>query len=465
MVQDSTTVPEAPLEPAAPQRRPTARLVIAVLAVAAIVAAGVGVAVHGRSSSSAAHLPRLELTGTPLASATTANARAAVGALPQPALRPFFAHHYVHHGAWPAIADHANVWRLDAPSLDAATVTRLAAAFGIRAVPSHDGSTWTVHDGDETVEVETAGVTTSVTVYRSGASGGVAGGSAGSSTASNAPVLVAPGPPTTVPAPGATITAPADLPSAADAERIARDLLDRAGVLDSKVRWDVSASDSGVVGFAASCPANADCAQPPTSSAVVTSRAVTFHPRLDGVVVDGLQWSVEIGDRGAVLGASGPLGTFAVLGSYPLRAVDRAFADLNAAQAGWPGWPMPIPMGVVSPAGTPPAVAVDIDDVTLAWAVLSGRADGHDGMFVVPAYRFSGHDASEPSVTADEPALDPSFVTTPPVVPTTNGIKGGVPTPQPAPARDAAPPPPPDSTAAAIVPRPLTTVPAHTPTP
>jgi hypothetical protein len=242
-------------------------------------------------------------------------------------------------------------------------------------------------------------------------------------------------------------------------------VLDRAGVLDSTARWDVSVSDSGVVGFASSCPANADCARPPTTPAIVTSRSVTFHPRLDGVVVDGLQWSVEIGDRGSVLGASGPLGAFTAVGSYPLRSVDRAFADLQAAELGWTGEPTPLPnMGIVSPAGgSIPTVTVEIDDVTVAWAVLEGRADGRDGTFVVPTYRFGGHDASEPSVTADEPALDPSFVSTAPVVPTTGGIKSGVPTPAPAP--DAAPPQAPDSTAAPIVPRPLGTVPAHSLTP
>lgn len=506
-------VPEAPLEPPSAARRGWPSRLVAGAVAATLVAGGIA-ALAGRDRRSG--LPKLAL-GAP-----SAAGGAATDAASAASLRPAQLRRFVRAGAWPRLAAETVVWRLAAPDLDAAAVARIARAFGIGEPPRATATGWTAGtDGSLMLMVDRTPSATMVSVYAaappgnsaggvsSGSTGtaiGGTGGTGGSGSAAASPTSdPSPMPPIPEPAPKPTkpvpvpeplpmptVPPPRNLPPPAEAERRARAVLEAAGVLASG-DWRVEVTDGGTVGVAVGCASFALCRASATAGSapagkavpVVMSRNVAFRRVVDGRDVGGLDWYVEIGDEGALLAASGALGSLVAVGRYPLRSVDAAFADLQAGRSGWPGEPQPLalardlagraeaPTGAapgasepgapgtstsppdagkaveppaeppVAPPSTtvePPAepVVVTIDTVTLASAVVTGRAGGDDGMFVVPVYRFQGRAADGTEVTVDEPALDESFLSplSPPATEPGAGVEpvepvepGGPPTP------------------------------------
>jgi len=171
---------------------------------------------------------------------------------------------------------------------------------------------------------------------------------------------------------------PAHLPSEAEAKRIAVDLLGRAGVATDDARVQVQD--------------------------LTMTLQVTVEPRLDGVPAPGLVSFVEVGDEGAVLWASGRLGTPRELAGYDLidtaAAIDRLNAD--GRSYGWSVDPWPGPTVVADPTGStaPPRPPADLT-ITAAEVVLQVQqpSDGGPG-YLVPFYRFTTRGGETPEVAA-----------------------------------------------------------------
>jgi hypothetical protein len=115
---------------------------------------------------------------------------------------------------------------------------------------------------------------------------------------------------------------PPDLPSRAEAERVARDLAARAGL-------------------------DLDGAQVKVSDSLAT-RTVTIAPAVGGMPTSGFAWTVSVGPKGVVQHASGYLATPEPAGTYPLIGVEQGFERLKRAG----------PLGGVARPGSP---AVELD--------------------------------------------------------------------------------------------------------
>jgi len=251
---------------------------------------------------------------------------------------------------------------------------------------------------------------------------------------------------------------PANLPSAAEAERIAREQLAAAGVVDPS--WTAEVLDGGTVSIAVACTPDAQCPEPAPS--IVTARSVLFTKVVDGSPVAGLTWSAEVGDRGEISNLYGTLTELDPLGEYPLRttqdtyvalteqphgdgemplgaAESRGAVDLGPADA-----PSTTPEAVApgtdaagtpavdpdSPVESPPLggapdeqpvpvepveeIVVTITGVERATMLSTGLVDGEDVTFVVPAYRFVGRYADGSAFETIVSALDPSMIEPPP---------------------------------------------------
>jgi hypothetical protein len=96
---------------------------------------------------------------------------------------------------------------------------------------------------------------------------------------------------------------PTDLPGAADAENVARDLVGRLGVPLAHAAVNAVETFSGW--------------------------QVEIQPQLGGLPTQGYLWSVGIGSKGAVTQASGELATPSLLGSYPLIGTAAGFERLK----------------------------------------------------------------------------------------------------------------------------------------
>ncbi len=467
-MSESTAIPEAPLE-GIPERSRGGRGVLAAVTAAAVVVGAV-VAFAGRSDHTS--LPVLALQ-------STSRSAAADGVAVAPGvMQPYRLVDYVHSGPWTALPAHAVVHELRGATVDEAVVRRTAHAFGIDGTLQHDANGWTVTGAQQIVQIDTTGVVPMVSLYAGAGRGSspgstgsgtgtVGGGSTGSTGTGGTSTVIPPDLPTpatsqpssggggtvtpqTIPAasstPAPTSTAPADLPSPAAAEARVRRILSDAGILDGE--WRAEVADNGTVSVGAACPPNASCVAPNLLPSSATSRSVTFHRVVDGHDLNGADWYVEIGNHGAVLGASGPLATLVALGDYPLRSIDDAFADVRAGRNTVPGTPgevrplaaggasstpvsdAPVPGSSSTTPTIPPTRAV-VDSVAIALVVADGTADGRNGRFVIPVYRFHATDASGVGSTVDASALSAQLVSTPTSTPT--------PVPQPAPAPKPAP--------------------------
>jgi hypothetical protein len=175
----------------------------------------------------------------------------------------------------------------------------------------------------------------------------------------------------------------------------------------------------------------------------VYARTVTFSLMLDGARVDGVNWSVTIGEHRRIQYVSGQWATPAPLGNYPLRSTAGVFADLRNGTARYTG-PQPLralsdkaatgaPTSETSP--TLPVVAVHITGVSLGiarWDAYAGAANIID---LVPTYRFHARVDGAASYDIVVLALDPGAVTFTNPAPKPEPLPAE-PTPAPAPAPD-----------------------------
>ena len=401
-------------------------------------------------STSTTVRPKLDLAPTG-GSSTVAAADAGPAIFPQ---RPA---KYVLDGSLPDLGARAPVWRMRAHDVTAADVTRFADAVGIAATPVRNAGGWQVQGANATLSFLVAdGVV--IVSYSPGAPG-AAGGSTGSGvavattnpggTVVNGPIKVVPPVPAPVPppvpvpvTPMPTVVLPpppVDVPNAADATTIARALLDRTGVLAGQT-WSTAVSDSG--GVAISCPVGAPCAAPPPE---VSARTVTFSLMLNGEKVDGVNWSVTIGEHRRVESVYGQWVVPQTVGSYPLRSTANVFADLQHGTAKYTGpQPMtafatPAVVGVtvggpsrgdggIASKSEPAPMTVHIVGVTLGVAVWTANDHGNAVSDLVPTYRFRARvDGGQPydivvlaldpgSTTFTEPAPRPAPRPLPPVL-------------------------------------------------
>ena len=397
------------------------RRAIAIVVAATVVAALAGVLVARRNSGNHAP-PRL-----PIAVST---GRTTAAGEADAALAPYGALTY-HAGAGLRSLDGAgrayHVSNVDGEG----AARRIAAALGLRGEPTAQGDGFVVNDDSGQLIV-----TPRDWSYSSGAGGSVS--SSGVATA------CPPDAPKCIPGPGVpTPTRPADLPSEDAAKTAAIGLLQRVGMDMTSAAVD---ADDGV-----------------------SQWFVRVDPKVDGLATEGFGASVVVGEKGAIVSASGVLGAVAAADEYPLvgtaAAIDRLNSGfglggperLSAAGAAAdavastdaigtasatavpgsvgpdqpPAAPIPVepaPPEPASPAPASPAPASPVpapgeppgsepplqppppQDVTLTGAdrilLYVSSTNGSDG-WLVPAYRFSTADGPGPTVLA----VDDRFLT------------------------------------------------------
>jgi hypothetical protein len=286
-------------------RRVVAWVVAAVVTVG-LVAGGVLVA-WNRPERAPAVLPALDLDAAGRSAAGTTGARAAepapaAGAVaparqtgpPDRLPPPWLPVTYRLKGPLPSLPDRAQAWKLG-NTTDPDRVAALAAALGLTAKPKREPTGWTVRDGRRALVVNrAAGVP-----WTYGTDLGVCGTRVG-----GGPYRPGPGIQCLDPnAPVASAPRPADLPSQAEAELIARDLAARAGL-------DLAGARVRVVDSWA-------------------ARTVAIAPAVAGTPTSGLTWTVAVGAKGAVQYASGWLATPQPADTYPLIGVQAGFEQLR----------------------------------------------------------------------------------------------------------------------------------------
>jgi hypothetical protein len=193
---------------------------------------------------------------------------------------------------------------------------------------------------------------------------------------------------------------PVDVPDAATAEQIARDLLERSGALGD-AQWETEVYDSGSVAIA--CAEGVPC---PTIPSPVTERTVSFTMIVDGVPVQGGGWSVTVGEHRRVNAVDGEWADPQLVDRYPLQPTNAAFDDLRNGKAH--------PIGGVALAAEPAIGAPDSAtpvEVRVTGATLGiARWDAIDNeqsvAYLVPTYRFhTDGDGGDIEVLALDPAL------------------------------------------------------------
>ena len=413
---------------------------IAALSATVIAAGAIAVAVNRDDTAP----PRLALAAAGSGAETSA-ARASLSADTSIAMGRVT---YVVDGTLPALSDHAPVWKVVSVPVDQDRVTAWARLLHIdgevRSTKAEGGPSWEVSDSHGSLSVSTTAAGTWVSM-----SSGVFDGSAGSA---GDPTLKSPSgrissdgspstssafagcarvetPTTSVPSSVVDPPAPEDpatcvidpstdptpvppalpvaLPDADAAKTIARDALTSMGVLDGD--WTFTVDDGGAVGIASesACGPAVDCIAPQPERYVL-SRFVTVKRVVEGTPVDGLEWSVQVGDRGALTNVNGRLATLDRVGDYPLRTPTDALHQLES-DGGRGG---PIPMGapeaaiaIDCPPGAPPCpdapcpelcpeqlpITVHVTDVALGAQLWFGSEPSSPTQYVVPMYRFTGH--------------------------------------------------------------------------
>jgi hypothetical protein len=280
-----------------------------------LVAGGVLVA-RGGGGRSPAVLPALDLDAAGSAAAADAAGSTAAGAAePAPAkgqaapdpgkvaparqadqgglIRPWPPVTYRLAGPLPTLPDRARAWKVT-DSVDPGRLATLAAALGLHGQPVTGPAGWTLTNGHRSlVAYRLAGVPFSYGSFISCSSGaGI------QCVAPEAPVTSSPRWPAR-PLPRQA------LPSPAEAERVARDLVARAGL-------DLAGAGVRVTdGYAA--------------------RTVTITPAVGGLPTSGFAWTVTVGAKGAVQAASGFLATPEPADVYPLIGVAEGFERLKKA--------------------------------------------------------------------------------------------------------------------------------------
>ncbi|GIU88707.1 MAG: hypothetical protein KatS3mg009_3222 [Acidimicrobiia bacterium] len=349
-------------------------------------------------------------------------------------------------GALPDLGDRAPVWRVEAPVGPADAARRVAAALGTGGEVRERDGVATLTGGGVEVSVYAGGGALYVSAYPA-PSVAATGGAAGSAPAAGDEPAAAdakerslpPAPgegglepePLPVPGPEPVPVPPSDLPDGARAERIARDLLRTIGVGGE---WTAEVIDGATTAVASDCPPEARCAAP---EPVVSSRSVVLRALAGGRTVSGLEWYVEVGDRGVVQSVGGTWAALEPVGDYPLRPVTEAYDDLVAGRgfagdvaalaaaadgdarggAGGAAEPTPavepLPAPVPGPAPEPVRVTVTVTGATLGASLVAAFEDGAEGAYVVPTYRFEGSSDAGGPWSAEVLALAPAAVATP----------------------------------------------------
>jgi hypothetical protein len=355
--------------------------ILAAVVTVALVAGGVLVA-RGAGREPAV-LPALDLGATATDQARSSGA-AQPGIEPAPApggaaptepgdARPWPRETYRLAGSLPDLPDRARAWKLGS-TVDAGRVAALAAALGLNGQPKETANGWTVRDGRRALVVyRLAGVPWSFGTNLLGciprAGGPYQPGAGVQCLAPDAPVAspVAPARP----------LRPRDLPSRAEAERVARDLTARAGV-------DLNGAAVRVTdGFA--------------------SRTVAIAPAVGGQPTSGLAWTVGVGANGTVQHASGWLATPEAADGYPLIGVQEGFERLKKAGPIGPRTPaeapaierVPCPANSKVPCTAEPVAArvATVTGVRLGLLRAPARAPAAgagrpDVAYLLPAYLF-----------------------------------------------------------------------------
>jgi hypothetical protein len=363
-------------------RRVVAWVVAAVVTIG-LVAGGVLIA-RDRPDRAPAVLPALDpdAAGQPAAGATGARAAAkpapAAGAVaparptdpPDLPARPWLPVIYRLKDPLPSLPDRAKAWTLG-NTTDPDRVAALAAALGLAAKPRQEPTGWTVREGRRALVVNrAAGVP-----WTYGTDLGVCGTRVGGGP-------YRPGPGIQCLDPNAPVagqrTARSDLPSPAEAERIARDLATRAGLDPAGAR--VRVVDSWA------------------------ARTVTIDPAVEATPTSGITWTVTVGAKGAVRYASGWLATPQPGDTYPLIGVQAGFEQLKKARPLGPMSRVDVPTPVrrpCLPAGGPGANPCTAKPLPARVATVTGVRLGlqlapaiprpgrpADVAYLLPAYLF-----------------------------------------------------------------------------
>jgi hypothetical protein len=361
-------------------RRVVAWVVAAVVTVG-LVAGGVLIA-RDRPDRSPAVLPALDpdAAGPPAPRGAGARAAAepapAAGAVaparqtdPPDLPRPWPPVTYRLKGPLPSLPDRAKAWTLG-NTTDPDRVADLAAALGLAGRPRQGPTGWTVQNGRRALVVtRAAGVP-----WTYGTDLGVCGTRVGGGPYRPGPGIQCLDPNAQVASP----SRPVDLPSPAEAERIARDLAARAGLELAGAR--VRVVDSWA------------------------ARIVTIDPAVEGTPTSGISWTVTVGAGGAVRYASGWLATPRPGDTYPLIGVQAGFEQLKKARPLGPMSRVDVPTPVrrpCLPAGGPGANPCTAKPLPARVATVTGVRLGlqlapaipkpgrpADVAYLLPAYLF-----------------------------------------------------------------------------
>lgn len=437
---DQDLTQDLPLVEVEPQPRGNAaRATIVGVVVAVVLAGAIGVWVvrDDSSSSTAGALPALPLLGSAAESGRATSGDAAVGAPADSDAKAFAPIEYTLVADLPDLGSTGLVHRVGAPRSAADAATAIAAALGIEGTTVERAGVAEVVGTDRTVTVSNDGPL-AVSIYHSVVTsepvrGGIEPGAGGGSTGSGGAVDGGAGgstdeskeAPDVVDVPA--IEAPKNLPSAANAEQIARELLNRIGVDGD---YEAEVSDSGSAGTATACAPGTDC--PSAPEPIVTSRAVTLFRTIDGRRVGGLEWYVEVGDEGVVGSAGGTWASLEPVGEYPLRSVGTAYEALRRGEVAGgrdlvaQGSPE---AGVDAPAIAPaPDVSVEplrvaVSGATRGTIFMTAYEEGGPSAYLVPSYRFEGTYPDGTAWSAEVLAIDEKYVVKPPTIspPTADG--------------------------------------------
>jgi hypothetical protein len=364
---------------------------VAAVVTVALVAGGMLVARGGAERSSAV-LPALDLSATGATDGATVTGRAPASGGARPGIEPAPApggaparppepgdawlwprETYKLAGPLPDLPDQARAWRFGS-SADAGQVAALAAVLGLPGTPKEEASGWTVRDGRRALVVHRlAGVPWS---FGANILGGCVSRAGGPYRPGAGMQCLDPDAPVTSPAAPARPLTPRALPSRAEAERVARDLVARAGL-------DLTGAAIRITdGFA--------------------SRTVSIAPAVGGQPTTGLSWTVTVGASGTVQQATGWLATPEPADTYPLIGVQEGFERLKKAGPIGPRTPaaapaierVPCPAGsrIACPPRPLPARVATVTGVRLgllrvpALAAAGGARPGD--AYLLPAYLF-----------------------------------------------------------------------------
>ncbi|CAB4774278.1 unannotated protein [freshwater metagenome] len=253
-------------------------------------------------------------------------------------------------------------------------------------------------------------------------------GSASGTGSSTPPVAIDSEVPITAPP-----SVPVDLPKNAALLRIAHDVLSAAGIDSSG--WQSTINDASAMWSGVSCAPETAC--DPQESTTILSRQVVMTPLVDSIPVHDLDWYVEVGDKGAVLNASGAWVKTERVGEYSRRGTLNAVAALQAGEGGLGyGWlPMAAaegkPTGLSSNAVPPSAatsntlssntlssdlpfeaesslepIVVTIKRVEAGYSLQFGAVNGKAAALLVPTYTFFGSSTADGSSTPGLPETE-----------------------------------------------------------